>query len=163
MLFADLMGFYNNPAHDTELMFSAAMVFGILVLIVSRGHRYLKGVWAVTVIMLIFPAFGTVLNGMSYANNRWCYAAAMLAAWTFVCIFAEKKENSSPDDDIRVMTFDPSFSIKRALAAFAFSILLVVAGCSLGYLSSGEAPSGKNIRISFTILAFLMKRLRSGT
>ncbi len=37
-----------------------------------------------TLIMILFPVFGKLLNGFSYMSNRWSFAIALLVAYTFV-------------------------------------------------------------------------------
>lgn len=140
MLLADLVGFYNNPANDTELGFSAVLIAGIILMIAIKKHRELKITWILTVVLLIFPVFGQVFNGFSYSNNRWSYAVAMLACWTLVTI----------SDDIAKITR------KQIIIICAISAALVYAEFKLGYLVTSDTPLKRNVVFSVILICICL-------
>ncbi|MCR4762210.1 MAG: YfhO family protein [Lachnospiraceae bacterium] len=82
----NLVSWINHPMYDTELCFALPFVPLALILLFRRGHRTLKICLALTVLLLLFPAVGSFLNGFSYTINRWTFTAAMLAGW--ICVRA---------------------------------------------------------------------------
>ncbi len=140
MLFADMLGFYNNPMNDTELGLSAALVVGIIFMIAVNGHLRLKITWLLTIILLIFPIFGKIFNGFSYSNNRWSYAIALLAAWTLISVF----------EDIL------SASLKQMITASVITIVLIFIEYKSGYLIDITAPIQKNILLSVVLICICL-------
>lgn len=136
MLFADLLGFYNNPMNDTELGLSAVLVAGIILMIAVKGHRRLKLTWLLTIILLIFPVFGRIFNGLSYPNNRWSYAIAMLACWSLVSVFEDVLKSSK----LRILL------IAIITAALVFTEL------ALGNLVTSETPIQRNVAFSVILI-----------
>ena len=45
-----------------------------------------------SLIMVSFPIFGRIFNGMGYIANRWSYALALVAAYTFVVQYEDFKK-----------------------------------------------------------------------
>ena len=136
MLFADLPSFYNNPMNDTELGLSAALVIGIIFMIAVKGHRRLKLTWLLTIILLIFPVFGRIFNGLSYPNNRWSYAIAMLACWSLVSVFEDVLKSSK----------------LRILIIAAVAAALVFTELALGNLVTSETPVQRNVAFSVILI-----------
>ena len=140
MLFANLVGFYNNPMNDTELGFSAILVAGIIFVILVKGHKRLKITWLLTIILLIFPIFGKIFNGFSYSNNRWSYAIAMLASWTFVSIY----------NDILII------SKKQIIVVSFVTALLVLVEYKLGNLVTTDTPIKRNVVFSIILICVFL-------
>ena len=46
-----------------------------------------------TLIMILFPFFGKLLNGFSYISNRWSFAIALLVSYTFTIEWEEIAKN----------------------------------------------------------------------
>ncbi len=136
MLFANLLGFYNNPAYDTELGLSAALIAGIIFMIIVKGHKRLKLTWILTIILLMFPVFGKIFNGFSYSNNRWSYGVAMLAGWTLVSVF----------DDIKKL------SKVQIILASVITLALVFTEYKLGYLVTDDTPIKRNVVFSIVLI-----------
>ncbi|MCR5770862.1 MAG: YfhO family protein [Butyrivibrio sp.] len=148
MLFANLLGFYNNPANDTELGLSAALIAGIIFMIIVKDHKRLKLTWFLTIILLIFPLFGKIFNGFSYSNNRWSYAIAMLAGWTLVSVFDDIKKSSKV----------------QIILASVITLALVFTEYKLGYLVTDDTPIKRNVVFSIVLICIciaLVLMLRS--
>lgn len=47
----------------------------------------------IAILMICFPIFGKIMNGMTYVSNRWSFALALLVAYTLVCKW-DKFENN---------------------------------------------------------------------
>lgn len=71
----------NSPGEWLKLGFLPIAFFAVLILFLKKGRKELKLFSVIAVIMMAFPIFGYVLNGFSSVLNRWCYMAAMLAAY----------------------------------------------------------------------------------
>ena len=71
------------------LGYVAPAVMAVFLLFMKRGDRLLKVLFAVMVLIMIFPIGGRLLNGMSYATNRWSWALAILCMY----ILAKKWED----------------------------------------------------------------------
>ncbi|MCR5675407.1 MAG: YfhO family protein [Lachnospiraceae bacterium] len=80
----NLLSWINHPMGDTELCFALTFLPLVIFFLLRKGHRTLKICLALTVLLLLFPAGGILLNGMSYSINRWTWAVAMLAGWISV-------------------------------------------------------------------------------
>ncbi len=54
-----------------------------------KGNTFLKICMICCAVMMIFPVFGQILNGLSYMTNRWSWALALLCTITFVRMWPE--------------------------------------------------------------------------
>lgn len=62
--------------------YAAPVVLAVILLFLRRGRgRILKVCFLVSTVMMLFPVFGQVLNGLSYMCNRWSWAFALLCAY----------------------------------------------------------------------------------
>jgi hypothetical protein len=57
-------------------------LLGVPALCAAKGRKQLKAGLIILTVFLIFPVFGSVLNGFSYVSNRWSWAYAMLLCFT---------------------------------------------------------------------------------
>lgn len=46
----------------------------------------------IAVIMVLFPIFGQIMNGMSYISNKWCFGLSLLVAYSYVFQYNSLKE-----------------------------------------------------------------------
>ncbi len=105
-LFYPLLHYSRLPAlfiseGDSYLMdmgFSAPTLLAVFLLFIRRNkYNLLKYFFVIGIIIMSVPFLGQVLNGFSYAANRWCWAFALLssymlaAAWTSL-MKIDKKE-----------------------------------------------------------------------
>lgn len=135
-LFANLLAFYNNPTNHTELGFAVPLVLALLLLAAAKGHRHLKITWLLTILLLVFPFCGHIFNGLSYANNRWSYAIAALACWSFVSLF------------------DEFLHLPRLRSFVVVLLVLALAGLeyAFGYTKTSETPLNRNVLFSLCLL-----------
>ena len=54
-----------------------------------RGYRYIKVFAVISVIFLMFPFFGSVLNGFAYPSNRWAFAVPFICSAALVAVWDE--------------------------------------------------------------------------
>ena len=71
--------------HWLCLGYSAPVVLGLFLLITDRKKStHLKILLLLALLVIIFPIGGRILNGMSYATNRWSWSLALLACYILV-------------------------------------------------------------------------------
>lgn len=100
----------------TCLGFTGVWLLAIAFLLSVKGDKkafMIKIYWAVSILLLLFPIAGRMMNGMTYVTNRWCFLLAVLAAYTVtyaseLFLTAEKNAISSEDNlssttDYRIM------------------------------------------------------------
>lgn len=91
-----------------------------LVFIFVNKNKYLElkiGIIILT-IMLLFPVFGSILNGMSYVINRWTFAYAFLVAYILV----------SSWDDLIYMGRREQICITLVMVGYFVVLLLINVG-----------------------------------
>ncbi len=118
----------------TLLGFAFPALFGILFLFARKKHAALKISFLLTTGMLMFPFFGSAMNGFSYVANRWCFMYAFLVIFIFVTAW---------DDAMRLCKkYSPRVLSCCLLAAALLHI------CLNGYGLFG--PDGKNLASKFS-------------
>ncbi len=60
---------------------SAPVILSVCLLYVRRGSAFLRTLLVVCLVMSLLPAMGRIMNGMSYATNRWSWVIALLGAY----------------------------------------------------------------------------------
>jgi len=70
--------------------YSAPLILA-LILLFLRKKKYgtLKACFLVCAAIILIPALGQLLNGMSYMSNKWCWAFALLCAYIFTVMWPE--------------------------------------------------------------------------
>ena len=81
--------FFSTGGSYWLLMGFAAPVFiAVLLLFMRKRERLLlKILFGICGIIIVFPVFGQILNGMSYMSNRWSWALALLCAYTLAVMW----------------------------------------------------------------------------
>ncbi len=81
-------------------------------------------------VMMLFPYWGSLMNGFSYSVGRWCYILSFFSVWSMVLCFEQKKELSIIE--------------KRAVAVWAVIVgsALIVGGVFTNALSSANIAEG---------------------
>lgn len=87
-----------------ENTYSLYMGFAIPVLFAScllfykkREYRFLKALFVINIMFIIFPAFGQIFNGFSYMSNRWCFAFTLLSAYILTVMWQPLTEATWQD------------------------------------------------------------------
>ena len=65
--------------------FAIPTLLAVILLFIKPKNRFVKFVFGISFVIMLIPAFGQILNGMSYMCNRWCFAFALLNAYT-ICL-----------------------------------------------------------------------------
>lgn len=79
---AALLG--HNGGFWLKTGFTAPALLSIYLLFLQKKQGFLKAVTSVCILIMLIPAFGQVLNGMSYQSNRWSFALGLLSAYLLV-------------------------------------------------------------------------------
>lgn len=61
-----------------------ALLSLVLIMIKKNKYQAIKEGFIVGFIMLLFPVFGSIMNGFSYPTNRWSWAFCFIIAYIFV-------------------------------------------------------------------------------
>ena len=70
--------------------FATPVLLAVFVLLIRKNeHLFLKILFCVSVLIILFPIGGRILNGMSYMANRWSWAFSLLCAYILVCKWTE--------------------------------------------------------------------------
>ncbi|MBO4604497.1 MAG: YfhO family protein, partial [Clostridiales bacterium] len=67
--------------------FGAAGVIALIYLLTKKGNVRLKIFSGIALLFMIFPVFGKVMNGFSYATNRWSFALTLLISFTVFAVW----------------------------------------------------------------------------
>ena len=69
----------------------------IYLLFVRSRSLILKVFTAICGVFLIFPVFGTVLNGFAYASNRWCFVIPLIVGAGLIAVWDDLMELRKTD------------------------------------------------------------------
>ncbi|MBO4407979.1 MAG: YfhO family protein [Clostridiales bacterium] len=102
--------------------YSVPAVLAVIILL-RRPKRdlLLKLLLAAAAVILLVPAFGQILNGFSYMNNRWCWALLLLVSYILVTVW----------DDLIALQKKDLIIIIIIMAVYA--LLLIPKGTSATY------------------------------
>ena len=90
--YGELLGafFYGTGSHWLRMGYAAPVILAVLLLFMRKGqHRLLKACFLLCSVIILVPALGQLLNGMSYVSNKWCWAFALLCAYIFAVMWPE--------------------------------------------------------------------------
>lgn len=96
-LLANLTTSANFDSYSTYCGVSALAVLAVFVLFARRGDRLLKAGWLLSLAAMVTPLAGRVLNGFSYAQNRWVWAFALLECFILARVCGWMTELSAPE------------------------------------------------------------------
>lgn len=95
--------------------YAAPVILVIFLLFVrKKQYRLLKVCFFVCLAIILFPALGQLLNGMSYMSNKWSWAFALLCTYIFSVMWSE------------LMNIRREEAIKLALIFSIYFLLLLV-------------------------------------
>lgn len=69
--------------------YSAPVILAVFLLFLRRKNGVLKTYFLIGVTIILIPALGQFLNGMSYMSNKWCWAFSLLCAYLFTMMWPE--------------------------------------------------------------------------
>jgi uncharacterized membrane protein YfhO len=84
--YSNLLGAFFGGSGNYWLHFgySSPVILAIILLFLrKKKYRTLKVCFFVCIAIILIPALGQILNGMSYMSNKWCWAFALLCAYIF--------------------------------------------------------------------------------
>ncbi len=124
-----------------------------VVLFKKKGeHFLLKAYVVLAFVMLSFPVFGSIMNGFSYAADRWTFALPLLFAYILTVVWKDMTGRFSYFSKTVFITLLLCFGLmvlfheSRELTAF-FSLGLAL--CVVYILSSGVFPDRYNEYVIF--------------
>lgn len=127
--YSELLGaFFFGKEEDYYLCmgYSAPVILAVFLLFLQkRKNRTLKACFLVCAAIVLIPALGQFLNGMSYMSNKWCWAFALLCAYIFVVMWPELMDLKWKDAVRLLMCLSVCFlallmfEYSRTIAAFA--------------------------------------------
>ncbi len=88
----------EEDSHWLLMGFSALTVPAVFLLFRrKKERRLLKALFAICILIMLFPILGQATNGFSYIANRWCWAFALLCAYILAAMWQELFTLSSAD------------------------------------------------------------------
>ncbi|MDE5598235.1 MAG: YfhO family protein, partial [Lachnospiraceae bacterium] len=76
----------TNVSYELFMGFSAPILPAVFFLFYKRRNfTFIKILFSICIIILLFPFCGQVLNGFSYMTNRWCFAFALVTSYILTC------------------------------------------------------------------------------
>lgn len=116
ILFADDYPYWLCMGFASPVVLSMALAVKDL-----RKSPFIFVINLVGFLMICFPIVGRIFNGMGYVANRWSYALALIAGYTFVCEYEEFENNR------RYLLFAvPLFLIAGYVSAWSRTIRVIV-------------------------------------
>ena len=130
--------FSGGGGYWSCLGYSAPVIPAVFLLFLrKKRHRALKVFFLIGLVILLIPALGQILNGMSYKSNRWTWAFALLCAYILVLMWPELMDLPAKDARKLALALSGYFFFLFALrysrdtatfagVALAFVFLLVI-------------------------------------
>lgn len=82
--------FFFGDSYWLCMGYSAPVILAVFLLFLRRGkNSVLKIFFLSCSVIILIPALGQLLNGMSYMSNKWNWAFALLCAYTFTVMWPE--------------------------------------------------------------------------
>ena len=126
---------YSYAGFWTQVSFVPPVLLGIFALFSEKGHRSVKIGFLLTLLMVLMPFFGKLMNGGGYPANRWSYGFA------FACCVCASRGLSvlidAPAPKRRNITL---FSLIFALIALALSVMIPGSGAEEAEQLPGFLP-----------------------
>lgn len=82
----------NSPGEWLKLGYLPIAFLAVILLFLRKGRRELKIMSVISAVMMSVPLFGFIFSGFSFVQNRWCYMAALLAAYITTEMIPELKK-----------------------------------------------------------------------
>lgn len=119
----------------------AVGVIIIYLVFVRSSSRLLKIFFVITALFLIFPVFGTVMNGFAYASDRWCFVLPLLTGAGLIVIWNDLVNIKKTDAVILMILM-------------AGAIVLSVIGKDM------QGITVMSLGVVMILIMFVMKRLK---
>jgi hypothetical protein len=74
----------HEVGSDTYQGFGGLAFLACLTMFASRDQKVLRRIVVALFVLMCIPLFGSVMNGMNYATNRWAWAYALCIALVLV-------------------------------------------------------------------------------
>lgn len=93
-----LRAFFSGDGSWISGGFAAPVILAVFLLFMrKKQHQLLKIYFLVCSVIILIPALGQFLNGMSYMSNKWCWAFALLCAYIFSVMWPELMKIKTPE------------------------------------------------------------------
>lgn len=116
-----------------------ALIAVIYIFLKKNKYRELKIGTIILSVMLIFPVFGSILNGMSYVTNRWTFAFAFLVAYILAASW----------DELIYMSKQEQKKVVAVITIY-FALLLVIGN------GTSENSMATMMTVGVTLLFFVL-------
>lgn len=96
--------------------YAAPVILAVFLLFIEKKkYTLLKTLFGICGLIIVFPALGQILNGMSYISNRWSWALALLCAYTLSAMW----------HDLMHLKFRTGMKLFVCLAVYFFVCLML--------------------------------------
>jgi uncharacterized membrane protein YfhO len=139
--YSKLLGAFFEGSGDYWLClgYSAPVILALFLLFLrKKEHKTLKACFLVCLTIILVPACGQLLNGMSYMSNKWCWAFALLCTYIFAVMW----------QDLMDLDFGDAVKLAAGLCICFFGIFM------LGYSRTKAAFACIGIAFMFLLVIF---------
>ena len=136
--------FFYGDSYWLHMGYAAPVILAVFLLFLQKGkNSVLKGCFLVCSVIILIPALGQLLNGMSYMSNKWCWAFALLCTYIFAVMWP----------DLMSLKFREAEKLFVCLCIFFFSLMMLEYSRTL----SSFACIGIAFMFLFVVFPFHMK------
>lgn len=96
----NMIAYINHPDYDTEMSFGILAIMCLFMLFVRKGHRHLKRAYLVLLLVILVPALGAFVNGMTFVINRWSWCYDLAVAYVVAVILPEAETLTRRDKTV---------------------------------------------------------------
>lgn len=142
--FSGLNGYWLCLGYSAPVILSVFLLF-----LYTKKNGMIKCLHIVSAVILLIPACGQLLNGMSYMSNRYSWVIALLCAYTFTVMWPSLMNLRFTDTFILTLCMIIYFAVlivlkesrdKAALAGIGIALLFLL--CCQPMQSDGQKSSG---------------------
>lgn len=138
-----------NTGRDAFIGVLGVTLIAMVILLMRKGHTFLKTSWVLLTILLFIPYFGHIMNGMSYASHRWVFAHVFISAYLVSTAFQCVEE------------FDRKDWLATLVVCFAYSIVAILCGAWQRKTGTISLAFGFGIPLVFLlVLVYISKEKR---
>lgn len=106
----------SSDIYELFMCFAAPVLPAVCLMFYKRyKFTFMKILFIISIIIVVFPFFGQALNGFAYMSNRWCFAFALVTSYILTMVW---------QDMMHLKTKDAAFLVFCMVIYFALCLLL---------------------------------------
>jgi len=149
-LIPGFIDFYDMLGRDCFFGFAACVLPLVIYMFMNKGHSVLKMGFVFLTIGLMLPQFGSLMNGMSYASDRWIWSYCFLVSYIFTVTLPKIREMTEKNF-IKIIILLAVYVIVcnvigKPRVSFAIAVIILIASITVFYFVSKKKE--KTFRIA---------------